>query len=139
MQLAEACATDEGKAGDIVGLVGCARLCDMSCLVWLEQMQELDISGCTSIDATTVAKVVAEHRTLSTLIFGDGVCEPATLEVGMTELDFSCKALQVKGAMILSAWLTHKDKGGLSSLNMMSNNLGSYNRRTGKSDPSGAL
>ena len=68
IQLAEACSTDEGKAGDIVGLAGCAAIQDLSCLVRLEQMQELDISGCTGIDATTVAKVVAENRTLSKLI-----------------------------------------------------------------------
>jgi hypothetical protein len=34
----------------------------MSCLVWLEQMQELDLSGCDSIAAaTTAADVVAGH------------------------------------------------------------------------------
>jgi hypothetical protein len=42
-------------------------------------MQELNISGCTGIDATSVATVVAKNRTLSSLIFGDGVGEPATL------------------------------------------------------------
>jgi hypothetical protein len=51
------------------------------------------------------------------------MCEPATLEVGMTKVDFSCKALKVKGAMILSAWITHKDKGALSLLNVASNSL----------------
>ena len=61
-QLAEACSTDEGKAGDIVSLQGCRRLGDMSCLVWLEQMQELDLSGCDIIAAaTTAADVVAGH------------------------------------------------------------------------------
>ena len=61
-QLAEACSTDEGKGGDIVSLQGCQRLGDMSCLVWLEQMQELDLSGCDSIAAaTTAAAVVAGH------------------------------------------------------------------------------
>jgi hypothetical protein len=35
---------------------------DMSCLVGLEQMQELDISGNCDIEATTtVAKVIAAH------------------------------------------------------------------------------
>ena len=56
-QLAEACSTDEGKAGDIVSLQGCRRLGDMSCLVWLEQMQELDLSGCCGIAAATSAAV----------------------------------------------------------------------------------
>jgi hypothetical protein len=44
-------------------------------------------------DATAVATVVAKNRTLSALIFGDGMGEPATLEVGMTEADFSNKNL----------------------------------------------
>ena len=61
-QLANACSTDEVKAGDIVSLKGCEMLRDMSCLVGLEQMQELDISGCCDIEAaTTVAKVIAAH------------------------------------------------------------------------------
>ena len=69
-QLAKACLTDEIKAGDIVSLKGCGLLRDMSCLVGLEQMQELDISGChvamgrypSWIEAaTTVAKVIAAH------------------------------------------------------------------------------
>ena len=116
-QLAEACSTDEGKAGDIVGLAGCTAIRDLSCLVWLEQMQELDISGCTGIDATTVAKIVAEHKTLSKLIFGardensesesdseqEYKWEPAVLEVGMTEAGFSNKNLGVGGAIIVSS------------------------------------
>jgi hypothetical protein len=60
-QLAKVCSTDEGKAGDIVSLKGCQRLCDMSCLGGLEQMQELDISGCIDMKATAVAKVIAVH------------------------------------------------------------------------------
>jgi hypothetical protein len=61
-QLVKACLTDEVKAGDIVSLKGCGMLCDMSCLVGLQQMQELDISGCCDIEAaTTVAKVIAAH------------------------------------------------------------------------------
>jgi hypothetical protein len=32
-------------------------------------MQELDIFGCTGIDATAVAKVVAENRALSKLAY----------------------------------------------------------------------
>ena len=61
-QLAKACLTDEVKAGDIVSLKGCEMLRDMSCLVGLEQMQELDISRCCDIEAaTTVAKVIEAH------------------------------------------------------------------------------
>ena len=62
VQLAEACLQDEGKAGDIVGLTGCDTIHDVSCLVGLKQMQELDISGCCGIEAaTTVATVIAAH------------------------------------------------------------------------------
>ena len=61
-QLTKACLTDEVKAGDIVSLKGCGMLHGMSCLVSLEQMQELDISGCCDIEAaTTVAKVIEVH------------------------------------------------------------------------------
>jgi len=67
-QLAKACLTDEVKAGDIISLKGDMKcfayemLRNMSCLVGLEQMQELDISGCCGIEAaTTVATVIAAH------------------------------------------------------------------------------
>jgi hypothetical protein len=117
-QLAEACSSDESKAGgDIVCLAGCGALHDMSCLVGLEQMQELDISGCKGIDATTVAEVIAENRSLSELIFGgdiywddldkepfQAIPGPAILEVGMTKADFSNKNLEAGGATIISAW-----------------------------------
>jgi hypothetical protein len=60
--LARVCLTDKGKAGDIVSLKGCEMLRDMSCLVDLEQMQELGISGCCDIEAaTTVATMIAAH------------------------------------------------------------------------------
>jgi hypothetical protein len=129
-QLVEASLTDEGKAGDIVGLAGCTTIRDVSCLIRLEQMRELDISGCMGIDATTVAKVVAENRTLSKLIFGgdydearEETPEPAILGVDMTEADFGNKNLGVGGAIIISAWLTHKDKGAMTSLNLSDNDL----------------
>jgi hypothetical protein len=57
-QLAKACSTSKGKAGDIIDLAGCHALQDVSCLLWLEQMYVLDISGCKRIDAMTVAKVI---------------------------------------------------------------------------------
>jgi hypothetical protein len=137
VQLAKACSTDEGKSGDIVGLAGCAAIRDVSCLVWLEQMQELDISGCTGIDATTVARVVAENRSLTKLIFGapgadsesesdsEQECkwEPAVLEAGMTEAGFSNKNLGVGGAIIVSAWLTHKNNRALTKLILRDNSL----------------
>jgi hypothetical protein len=36
---------------------------------------------------------------------------PAILEVGMTEADFGNKNLGVGGALIISAWMSHKDYG----------------------------
>jgi hypothetical protein len=50
---------------------------------------------------------------------------PATLEVGMTEADFRNKDLGVGGAIIISAWLIHKDMGAMTSLNLASNMIGS--------------
>jgi hypothetical protein len=44
----------------------------------------------------------------------------------MTEADLSNKNLGVGGAIIISAWLTHKDKGALSSLNLAANSIGGY-------------
>jgi hypothetical protein len=45
------------------------------------------------------------------------------LKVGMAEADFSSKNLGVGGAIITAAWISHKDKGSLTSLNLSSNNL----------------
>jgi hypothetical protein len=94
-------------------------------------MQELNISGCTGIDATAVANVVAKNRTLSALIFGKRMDEPATLEMGMAEADFSNTSLGVGGAIIISAWITHKDKGAMTSLNLASNDICSYGNMDG--------
>ena len=47
--------------------------------------------------------------------------DPATLEAGMTE--FSNKNLGVGGAIIISAWITHKDEGAMTVLNVNKNNL----------------
>jgi hypothetical protein len=107
VQLAEACSQDEGKAGDIVDLAGCGTIHDVDCLVRLEQMQELDISGCTNIDATKVAKVVAESETLSKFTFS-GVRRPpscVTMETSMVEANFSNKYLGASGAIMLSTFL----------------------------------
>ena len=107
VQLAEACLQDEGKAGDIVGLAGCGTIHDVSCLVGLEQMQELDISGCKNIDAMTVAKVVAESETLSKFTFSGVSRSPScvTMETSMMEANFSNKYLGVSGAIMLSTFL----------------------------------
>jgi hypothetical protein len=50
--------------------------------------------------------------------------QPATLEVGMTEADFSDKHLGASGAIIISAWITHKDNGAMTSLDLANNNIG---------------
>jgi hypothetical protein len=39
----------------------------------------------------------------------------------MTEADLSKMNLGVGGAIIISAWLTHKDRGGVSSINLLKN------------------
>jgi hypothetical protein len=49
--------------------------------------------------------------------------KPVTVGLGMTKADFSGKVLGVSGAIILAAWITHKDNGALLSLNLSSNNL----------------
>jgi hypothetical protein len=41
--------------------------------------------------------------------------KPARLEVGMTEVDLSSKGLQAAGAIIVAAWISHKDNGALST------------------------
>jgi hypothetical protein len=105
VQLAEACLQDEGKAGDIIGLAGCGTIHDVSCLIALEQMQELDISGCININATTVAKVVAESETLSTFTFSGPCGRCVTMETSMTEANFSNKYLDTSGAIMLLTFL----------------------------------
>jgi hypothetical protein len=48
---------------------------------------------------------------------------PATLELGMTKADFSSKNLGAVGAIIISAWITHKDNGALVKLDISSNRI----------------
>jgi hypothetical protein len=85
-------------------------------------------------DATLLGAIIQNNGALSTLIFGgekyakDGVWDirtpaPATLEVGMTEANFSNKNLGAGGAIIISAWITNKDNGAMTSLNLASNML----------------
>jgi hypothetical protein len=50
--------------------------------------------------------------------------------MGMTGADFSNKNLGAGGAIIIAAWLTHRDKGALSSLNLSSNDIGAHYVRT---------
>jgi hypothetical protein len=42
----------------------------------------------------------------------------------MTEADFSNKNLGDGGDIIISAWMTHKDNGAMTSLNLSYNGLG---------------
>ena len=44
--------------------------------------------------------------------------KPVTVELGMTKADFSGKVLGVSGAIILGAWLQHKDNGAISTVVM---------------------
>jgi hypothetical protein len=97
--------------------------------------------GMNADDAAVLASELPDKRALSTLIFGgdtysfldatgtvveDVTPDPATLKVGMTEADFSNMNLGVNGAIIIAAWLTHKDKGALMRLDISSNNLTNF-------------
>jgi hypothetical protein len=109
-------------------------------------IKELNFSGNTlgynsngDTDASgiiAIADVIPGMRALFKIIFGGGPkCdgsteweevpyEPVTLEVGMDEADFSNKDLGTGGAIIIGAWLTHKDKGALTKLDARSNYIG---------------
>jgi hypothetical protein len=117
---------------------------------WTRNFEEFDGKKqivCTHADGTkqiehpgkpegiiALANAIPDMRALSKLIFGgdskvyDGTnwvpAEPAALELGMTEANFSNKNLGAGGAIIISAWLTHKDNGAMTSLNLASNKLG---------------
>ena len=105
-------------------------------------IKELNISGNTlgensnygadNSGVIAIADVVPGMGALSKLIFGGEQYydhsvsgwknyEPATLEVGMTEANLSSKGLGVGDAILISAWITHKDKGAMTSLNLASN------------------
>jgi hypothetical protein len=97
-----------------------------------EEIIEPEYSGIIAL-----ADAIKDMRSLTKLIFGGGgvKCdestnwcdvpfEPATLEVGMTRADFSDKNLGVEGAIIISAWISHKDKGTLLQLHVAQNKFG---------------
>ena len=48
---------------------------------------------------------------------------PAVLEVGMKEVDLSNKNLGVGGAIIVDAWISHKDNGAMVSVNILYNGI----------------
>ena len=73
---------------------------------------ELDMSkqGLTPGDAVLLASDIPDMGSLSKFTFSGDHREskPVTVEVGMTEADFSGAMLQTSGAIILAAWLEHK-------------------------------
>jgi hypothetical protein len=96
-------------------------------------------TGISAKDTKILAPAISNMGALSTLIFGGDTYngkflggfkyeqitpEPATLEAGMTEVNFGNKNLGVGGAIIISAWLTNKDNGAMTSLNLALNSLG---------------
>jgi Leucine-rich repeat (LRR) protein len=114
-------------------------------------LKELDLSGqpktsqllaCPNMDVAFVkafAPGLSDNGALLKLIFGgdtyqakntaggdfvDVNPEPATLEVGMTSADFSNKHIGAGGAMIVAAWISHKDKGTMLVLSLKENGLG---------------
>eukprot|EP00935_MAST-01C_sp_MAST-1C-sp1_P001164 g1164.t1 len=93
-------------------------------------------------DAVVLADELPAKGALVKLIFGgdkyydskkrkDVTPEPAVLEVGMTEADLSNKNLGAGGAVIVGAWISHKDNGALTSLNMSSNEIGKWDEMDG--------
>jgi hypothetical protein len=82
--------------------------------------------------AGILADGISDNGALTKLIFGGDewhngqkwtTLEPATLEVGMTEADFSNKGLQGAGAIVVAAWISHNDVGTLTSLHVGRNNI----------------
>jgi hypothetical protein len=100
----------------------------------------LDVSGkkLGTEGALVVAEYLDGNRALSKLFFGgdeywngdDYVTpEPATLELGMAEANLSNKGLQAAGAIIVAAWISHKDNGALNKLDISNNNIGAEHER----------
>ena len=99
---------------------------------------ELDVSGQSlgGEGALVIRRYLKNNGALEKLIFGgDGMYwdrdqrkdvpyEPATLEIGMKEADLSNKNLGVGGAIIVGAWISHKDNGALTSANLLDNRIG---------------
>jgi hypothetical protein len=93
----------------------------------------IDQFNCGFAGPVAIADAIKDMGALSMLIFGGDpyrvgrklvTPEPATLQLNMTEADLSNKNLGVGGAIIISAWLTHKDKGALTKLDARSNDIG---------------
>jgi hypothetical protein len=83
-------------------------------------------------DMKILAAAISDMGALSKLIFGGDryskgqgwiYPKPATLEAGMTEAEFSNNNIEAGGAIIISAWLTHKDNGTLTKFDVSGNSL----------------
>jgi hypothetical protein len=81
-----------------------------------------------------LANAIPDMGALSKIIFGgDGYvskkngervkAEPAALEAGMTEANLGNKNLGEGGAIIISAWIAHKDNGALFSVDVGNNDM----------------
>ena len=97
-----------------------------------DEKDNTDMSGVIAI-----RDAIATMEALAKLTFGgDGTYsnestnweqvpyKPATLEVGMKEADLSDKNLGIGGAIIVGAWISHKDNGALVSANLLNNKIG---------------
>jgi hypothetical protein len=88
--------------------------------------------------AQELAVGIKDNGALTKLIFGGAryhngnkwvTAGPATLEVGMTKADLSSKHLAAGDAIIISAWISHKDNGALIKLDISSNHIGAEQER----------
>jgi Ran GTPase-activating protein (RanGAP) involved in mRNA processing and transport len=88
---------------------------------------ELDVSGqrLGVEGALVIRRYLENNGALAKLTFGgDGkYYKPATLEVGMKKADFSNKNLGDGGAIIVGAWISHKDNGAMAKLDLRNNGL----------------
>jgi Leucine-rich repeat (LRR) protein len=104
--------------------------------IYRDGRRQTEDPGSKPDGAIAIADAISANGALAKLTFGgDGTYsnestywkevpyEPATLEVGMTEADLSNKNLGIGGAIIVGAWISHKDNGALTSLNISNNEL----------------
>jgi hypothetical protein len=108
---------DACKGADIIDLQACYMLKDVGCLSGLAQMQELNISGCESLDAESICTVITKSVGLSKLVFGSLKVRPfgnlqriqaaaITIDSSMTSLpDLSAKHLTCLDEKVLVAFL----------------------------------
>jgi hypothetical protein len=103
---------------------------------------ETDLSGLgvDADDAIVLASELPDKRHYRSL-FSEAIrqipvirdMEPATLEVGMSEANFSKKNLGVGAIIIIAAWLTHKDNWALTRLDISKNQLFNHDGTARKS------